>query len=1171
MPRKVRFMKLIMLLVLIALALIPACSGSGTTPMPDSIDPGEGGQISLETPEVRFYPQDARTNVVTTTDIELFFNVDMDESNDWMVVVFVNGSEYATYDRNSLSGVSWQRRALAIVPADPFAQGSTVRIDAIGFASLQGVSMPDRTATFTVVQYAAPTVAITPVNNAINVIPGVNIRFEFNLPVKAGVGTVTINGDSYPTGTWSGNTLTINPPGYFDRGEVVTVTATGFMTAYGDVPFPDAGATFTIGSDAHSISWGDSEPLAITAPLKLSFDSDVNLDCGSGDPNCEWTVTASGFSYTIVSGESDIKWITARELDIVHTGTYLLRGGQTATAGILYDTSGYPFGNGLVPVAIPYDVKINPGMTSSPHDGEANVSISTNIVFSFDEPVKYNCGWTVNIPGNTYGEGDQGTSWNALRTQLTIDPADFTPGVEVQMNATGFKAEDDEPFNDLVNVKFTPSVIPVTGVMLNAANLRIVKGRTATLTANFTPTNATYQTVTWSSTDNTVATVGSGNPATVTAVKQGTAVITVTTDDGAYKASCRVMVVTPHFVVVGDEGRVTNSPDGASWTAGSQMATSLQNVIQGGGKYVAVGVGGYRAWSTNGMSWTQYVDGYSSGSTLHHVAYGDGTFVAVRDASTDGLKSTDGENWSSVDTKGTYTGVVYGKSMFVAVGFDWQIGYSDSIEQVWTQFTVPDLARNMHDIVFDKDNGKFVAISWDSVALSSTDGANWTKHTVGDIGGSGFLNSIAYGDGWYVAVGNNGRIVCSKDLKNWSIVRSESTESLDSLMSVTYGNETFVAVGAGWRREQITYDGENWQISTVNGTCGDPEKKYCHYRGVCYSEEEPYEGTYFIVGGEPIMLNEPVQSGITFPVGIDDMGDINNDASPDIDSPVTINYDYVVGETEVTYRQWRDVYLWATTDAGGGKRSDGGELYVFANAGARGCGASTTDLHPVTAINWRDAIVWCNALTEFCNKDNATKLECVYHANDGFSSPHRSSVYDESLHAGDGEIDHPYVNTSAGGFRLLIGDEWELAARFIKDAVPYGVLTLMGEYYQGNFASGADDVYYVSPVTSDYDGNEYFASSANVAVYAAENGKGVGTAPVRSKWPNAMGLYDMSGNVWEWCFDLSPSSISGERLRIGGGFNHTSYHLQIGERYSGKGDPWNAAADVGFRVTRKLP
>jgi len=63
----------------------------------------------------------------------------------------------------------------------------------------------------------------------------------------------------------------------------------------------------------------------------------------------------------------------------------------------------------------------------------------------------------------------------------------------------------------------------------------------------------------------------------------------------------------------------------------------------------------------------------------------------------------------------------------------------------------------------------------------------------------------------------------------------------------------------------------------------------------------------------------------------------------------------------------------------------------------------------------------------------------------------------------------------------------------------------------------------------------------------------------------------MSGNVWEWCFDLSPSSISGERLRIGGGFNHTSYHLQIGERYSGKGDPWNAAADVGFRVTRKLP
>jgi formylglycine-generating enzyme required for sulfatase activity len=318
--------------------------------------------------------------------------------------------------------------------------------------------------------------------------------------------------------------------------------------------------------------------------------------------------------------------------------------------------------------------------------------------------------------------------------------------------------------------------------------------------------------------------------------------------------------------------------------------------------------------------------------------------------------------------------------------------------------------------------------------------------------------------------------------------------------------------------------------------------------------KEPSDTPYFIVGGEPIMLNDPVPEGIACPMGVNDNGDIDGNGSQYIPSPVTIEYDYVVGETEVTYRQWKDVYNWATDPARGAER------YYFANAGVQGCGASTTDLHPVTTINWRDAIVWCNALTEYCNKDNVAKLECAYHANAGFSSPHRSSVYEELLHAGDGEIDNPHVNASAGGFRLLTGDEWELAARFISPGV----------YYHGNFASGADDVYYVSPATSDYDGDGYFASSANVAVYAAVNGGGAGTAVVRSKRPNAMGLYDMGGNVWEWCFDPSPSSISGERLRIGGGFNHTSYHLQIGERYSGKGDPWNAAGDVGFRVTRTV-
>jgi len=70
----------------------------------------------------------------------------------------------------------------------------------------------------------------------------------------------------------------------------------------------------------------------------------------------------------------------------------------------------------------------------------------------------------------------------------------------------------------------------------------------------------------------------------------------------------------------------------------------------------------------------------------------------------------------------------------------------------------------------------------------------------------------------------------------------------------------------------------------------------------------------------------------------------------------TVSKAYWIARTEVTYELWDAVYIWATSNG-----------YNFANPGRKGDGEGDTDQHPVTEINWRDAMVWCNALTEYYN------------------------------------------------------------------------------------------------------------------------------------------------------------------------------------------------------------
>ena len=106
-------------------------------------------------------------------------------------------------------------------------------------------------------------------------------------------------------------------------------------------------------------------------------------------------------------------------------------------------------------------------------------------------------------------------------------------------NTTITVTTSDGSFTATCTVTVTGSAVSVTGVSLNKSSTSITVGSTETLAATVAPAEATTKTVTWTSSDETVATVADG---VVTAVKKGTATITVRTVDGGFTATCAVTV-----------------------------------------------------------------------------------------------------------------------------------------------------------------------------------------------------------------------------------------------------------------------------------------------------------------------------------------------------------------------------------------------------------------------------------------------------------------------------------------------------------------------------------------------------------------------------------------------------------------------------------------------------
>jgi formylglycine-generating enzyme required for sulfatase activity len=174
------------------------------------------------------------------------------------------------------------------------------------------------------------------------------------------------------------------------------------------------------------------------------------------------------------------------------------------------------------------------------------------------------------------------------------------------------------------------------------------------------------------------------------------------------------------------------------------------------------------------------------------------------------------------------------------------------------------------------------------------------------------------------------------------------------------------------------------------------------------------------------------------------------------------------------------------------------------------------DILPVGNVSWYDAVEFCNKLSEMegmtpCYSGNGSSLQC---------------------------------NFNADGYRLPTEAEWEYAARGGSKSRGYTYAGLNDRsqiYLYGNFADKNTD-YFWSDKTQNDGFEEY--------------------APVGNYGPNELGLYDMSGNVSEWCWDWydseyysnSPSSdpagpsTGSSRVTRGGGWLNLESRLRVANR-----------------------
>lgn len=269
------------------------------------------------------------------------------------------------------------------------------------------------------------------------------------------------------------------------------------------------------------------------------------------------------------------------------------------------------------------------------------------------------------------------------------------------------------------------------------------------------------------------------------------------------------------------------------------------------------------------------------------------------------------------------------------------------------------------------------------------------------------------------------------------------------------------------------------------------------------------------------------------PAGSFTMGD-TIDGNPYGDAATTNVYvaAFYIDTTLVPYGLWESVYTNAAKHG-----------FSFATNSAPGPGAND----PVNSENWYDCVKWCNARSFYMG------LHPAY-----FTDAALTQVYT------NGETDSVYVNWSANGFRLPTEAEWEKAARGGNHGLRFPWGDLISET-NANYYSDGTLSYDLGPA----------GYNANV-----DKGSQPWTSAVTFFPPNDFGLYDLAGNLWQYCWDwygtpygqpttnnpTGPSASTGLRVIRGGLWDHDANFSRCANRFFHI--PGDIRNEVGFRCVR---